>query len=70
LRTSIGAWSSRAVRKVEAVVCRGPGKPLIIETLDLEEPREHEILVRGVATGMCNTDILVRAKAGTAAFDA
>ncbi len=30
------------------------------ETLDLEEPRDDEILVRVVATGVCHTDIAMR----------
>jgi aryl-alcohol dehydrogenase len=32
----------------------------ILESLELEEPRAHEILVRVVATGVCHTDIVVR----------
>jgi len=46
--------------KIKAAVCRAPNTPLDIETLDLEEPRDTEILVRVVATGICHTDIVVR----------
>ncbi len=42
--------------KIEAAVAREPGK-LAIETLELEAPRDNEILVRVVATGICHTDI-------------
>ena len=34
--------------------------PLTMETLDLEDPRDDEILVRVVATGVCHTDLVVR----------
>lgn len=46
--------------KIQAAVCRAKSADLSIETLDLEEPREHEILVRVSATGVCHTDIVVR----------
>lgn len=46
--------------KITAAVCRAPGAPLSIETLELEEPRDTEILVRVVATGVCHTDMAVR----------
>jgi len=42
--------------KIEAVVARETGKTHI-ETLFLDEPRENELLVRVVATGICHTDI-------------
>ncbi len=34
--------------------------PFSLERLDLEEPRDGEILVRVVATGVCRTDIVMR----------
>ena len=43
--------------KIQAAVLRKPGRPLKIESLELEGPREDEILVRIVATGICHTDI-------------
>jgi aryl-alcohol dehydrogenase len=42
--------------KIDAVVARETGKTRI-ETLFLESPRDNEILVRMVATGICHTDI-------------
>lgn len=46
--------------KIKAAVARQVGKPLDIETIDLETPRAHEVLVRVVATGVCHTDMVVR----------
>jgi aryl-alcohol dehydrogenase len=46
--------------KMQAAVARAPHAPFSIETLDLEEPREGEILVKVVATGICHTDIVMR----------
>lgn len=45
--------------KVSAAVLNAPGDSLVIETLDLEAPRDREIRVRLVATGVCHTDISV-----------
>ena len=38
--------------KITAAVARRAHAPLSIETLDLEEPRADEVLVRVVATGI------------------
>jgi aryl-alcohol dehydrogenase len=46
--------------KVFAAVARAPHAALSLETLELEEPRDDEILVRVVATGICHTDIAMR----------
>ncbi|MBC7662023.1 MAG: S-(hydroxymethyl)glutathione dehydrogenase/class III alcohol dehydrogenase [Chitinophagaceae bacterium] len=42
--------------KVRAAVAWGPNQPLSIETVDLEDPKAGEVLVRIVATGVCHTD--------------
>jgi S-(hydroxymethyl)glutathione dehydrogenase/alcohol dehydrogenase len=42
--------------KVRAAVAREAKKPLSIETVDLEGPREGEVLVEIKATGICHTD--------------
>ncbi|MCO6187868.1 NAD(P)-dependent alcohol dehydrogenase [Rhizobium sp. L1K21] len=42
--------------KIQAAVAREPGK-LVYEALDLDAPRDNEILVRIVATGICHTDL-------------
>ncbi len=49
--------SARSMHQVQAAVLRQSGGPLKIESLELEEPREDEVLVRLVATGICHTDI-------------
>jgi aryl-alcohol dehydrogenase len=46
--------------KITAAVARATHAPLTLETLDLEDPRDNEILVRVVATGVCHTDLVVR----------
>jgi aryl-alcohol dehydrogenase len=45
--------------KIQAAVSRDSTRPPELETLDIEEPRAGEILVRIVATGICHTDINV-----------
>ncbi len=42
--------------KSRAAVAWEAGKPLQIETIDIEGPREGEVLLRNVATGVCHTD--------------
>ena len=53
--------SARAsTNAVTAAVVREKGGPFVIEQLRLSEPRDDEVLVRIVATGMCHTDMIVR----------
>jgi S-(hydroxymethyl)glutathione dehydrogenase/alcohol dehydrogenase len=42
--------------KVTAAIAFEAGKPLAIETVDLEGPRPNEVLVEVKATGLCHTD--------------
>lgn len=42
--------------KTRAAVAWEAGKPLEIEEIDLEGPKEGEVLLRIVATGVCHTD--------------
>ena len=44
-------------RTIRAAVLRRKGGPLSIESLEMEGPREGEVLVRIVASGICHTDI-------------
>ena len=46
--------------EITAAVAREHGAPMQIETLQLEDPRANEILVKVVATGVCHTDLVVR----------
>lgn len=43
--------------KIKAAVLREIGKPLQIETIDLAPPKENEVLVKIVATGICHSDL-------------
>ena len=43
--------------KVRAAVLERFGEPLVIQELDLAEPKEGEVLVRLVACGVCHTDL-------------
>ncbi|MFB3884466.1 MAG: NAD(P)-dependent alcohol dehydrogenase [Thermodesulfobacteriota bacterium] len=45
------------VHKIHAAVLRKRGGPLKIESLEMEGPRDDEVLVRLVASGICRTDI-------------
>ncbi len=49
--------------KTRAAVAYEPGKPLVIETVDLEGPRDGEVLVEIRATGVCHTDEFTRSGA-------
>ncbi|HTQ48361.1 MAG TPA: S-(hydroxymethyl)glutathione dehydrogenase/class III alcohol dehydrogenase [Polyangiaceae bacterium] len=42
--------------KARAAVAHGAGKPLTIETIDVEGPKQGEVLVEIKATGVCHTD--------------
>ncbi|AID34786.1 MULTISPECIES: NAD(P)-dependent alcohol dehydrogenase [Mesorhizobium] len=46
--------------QIKAAIARAEGADLVLETIDIEEPRDNEILVKVVATGVCHTDIVVR----------
>ena len=42
--------------KTRAAVAWAAGKPLTIETIDVDGPRDNEVLVEVMATGICHTD--------------
>jgi aryl-alcohol dehydrogenase len=46
--------------KITAAVCRAQGEDFRIEEIDLEEPRDDEVLVRTVGAGVCHTDLICR----------
>ncbi len=50
-------YSNGQVRTIRAAVLRKKGGPLKIESLEMEGPRDDEVLVRLVASGICRTDI-------------
>jgi S-(hydroxymethyl)glutathione dehydrogenase / alcohol dehydrogenase len=43
--------------KIRAAVLEEFGRPLVVQELDLEEPRAGEVLVRLIACGVCHTDM-------------
>src|SRR5690242_12611884 len=42
--------------KTRAAVAHAPGKPLSVETIELEGPHAGEVLIELGATGICHTD--------------
>jgi S-(hydroxymethyl)glutathione dehydrogenase / alcohol dehydrogenase len=42
---------------MKAAVFHGPNRPLSIEQVDIDEPWDHEVLVRTAATGVCHSDL-------------
>ena len=49
--------------KTRAAVAWEAGKPLEVMEIDLEGPREGEVLIRNVATGVCHTDAYTLSRA-------
>lgn len=45
------------IHEIRAAVLHRRGGPLTIETLEMEGPRDDEVLVRIIASGICHTDI-------------
>lgn len=43
-----------------AAVCRGESKPMEIEEIQIESPRDDEVIVRVVSSGICHTDMICR----------
>jgi len=46
--------------RIRAAVVRDRSGVFAIEDLDLEDPRDDEVLVRVAAVGMCHTDLAMR----------
>ena len=42
---------------MKAAVFHGPNQPLSIEDVEIDQPREREVLVRTVASGVCHSDL-------------
>jgi S-(hydroxymethyl)glutathione dehydrogenase/alcohol dehydrogenase len=43
--------------RIRAAVLRRPGRPVAVEDVELEPPREGEVLVRVAAAGVCHSDL-------------
>ncbi|MFC3607249.1 NAD(P)-dependent alcohol dehydrogenase [Stutzerimonas tarimensis] len=52
--------SDTTFRDIKAAVTRAKGAPFTIEPARIRAPKDDEVLVRVVATGMCHTDMIVR----------
>ncbi len=52
--------------KITAAVVRGmdPEDPFLIEELELDEPRDHEVIVKIAGVGMCHTDLFSKTALG------
>lgn len=46
--------------KIKAAVVREKAGPFLIEEIELDEPRDNEVLVRIVSSGLCHTDLVAR----------
>jgi aryl-alcohol dehydrogenase len=46
--------------KIKAALCPEGGKPFQIVTVELDDPRSNEVLVRIIGTGLCHTDLLFK----------
>ena len=42
---------------MKAAVLHGVDQPLLIEDIDIDEPRAGEVLVKTSATGVCHSDL-------------
>ena len=49
--------SREKVYRIKAAILRKRGGPLEIESIEMDGPRDDEVLVRIVASGICRTDI-------------
>ena len=43
--------------KTRAAVFHGPGRPLEVREIELDDPRDDEVVVRMVSVGICGTDL-------------
>ena len=52
--------------EITAAVIRGksPNDPFVMEKLQLDEPREHEVVVKIAGVGLCHTDLFTKAAMG------
>jgi S-(hydroxymethyl)glutathione dehydrogenase / alcohol dehydrogenase len=44
-------------QRIQAAVLRKAGNPLSIETIEIDAPAPHEVLIRTVAVGLCHSDL-------------
>jgi aryl-alcohol dehydrogenase/geraniol dehydrogenase (NAD+) len=49
-----------STRSIRAAVLRETGKPWQIEDVEIASPKDDEVMIRMVGTGMCHTDLVCR----------
>ncbi|MGH7838463.1 MAG: Zn-dependent alcohol dehydrogenase [Candidatus Binataceae bacterium] len=42
---------------MKAAIFHGPNQPLTIEQVEIDEPQDHEVLVKTAASGVCHSDL-------------
>lgn len=47
--------------KIQAAVVHEPGGEIVLEEVQLDEPKANEVLIKMVGTGVCHTDLGVQA---------
>src|SRR6478735_4084107 len=48
--------------KTTVAVVNAPGEDFVLDEVDVDGPREGEVLVRIVASGLCHTDLTLRSQ--------
>ncbi|MFI4940153.1 MAG: zinc-binding dehydrogenase [Burkholderiales bacterium] len=49
--------SETKYQRARAVLCREIGKPVVVEEIDVELPRQGEVMIRLAACGVCHSDL-------------
>ena len=44
-------------QRAKAVLCRETGKPVVVEEIDVELPRQNEVMIKLAACGICHSDL-------------
>lgn len=50
--------STNTLHEATAAIARGPADPFSFEKVALQSPRENEVLIKVVASGICHTDLV------------
>ena len=45
--------------KMKAAILYEPNKPMRVEEVTIDDPQDHEVMVKLVATGICHSDLLL-----------
>ncbi|NYH26715.1 NAD(P)-dependent alcohol dehydrogenase [Paraburkholderia bryophila] len=60
MTTSTSTTTAAGFRAITAAVATAKGEPFAIRQARIRAPKDDEVLVRVVATGLCHTDLIVR----------